>query len=103
MDYINAAIHISFLLIITYMICYFIVYVATVYDFAASGKGSILDNPYLAKFIVFVSTFIYYVLYFVVVFIQGTYNYVLRNKETSLLTFMIVLSIVICILYTKIY
>jgi hypothetical protein len=103
MDYINAAISISFLLIMTYMICYFIVYIATVYDFAAKGKGSILDNPYLAKLMIFISTAIYYIIYYVFVSIQGTYNYVLRNKETSLLTFMIVLSIIICILYTKIY
>jgi len=85
------------------MISYFIVYVATVYDIAAKGKGSVLDNPYLAKFLIFISTAIYYIIYYVYVALQGTFNYVVRNVHTAFLVFLIILSVTVCILYTKIY
>ena len=103
MDYINAIINMSLLLIITYMISYFIVYVATVYDIAVKGKGSVLDNPYLAKFMLLLSTAIYYIIYYVYAALHGIFNYVVRNAHTSFLVFLIVLSLTLSILYTKIY
>lgn len=103
MNYVNAIINVSLLLIITYMISYFIVYVATVYDVAVKGKGSVLDNPYLAKFLLGITTAIYYILYYLYVAIQGSINYTMRNAQTALLIFLVILSLTLCILYTKIY
>lgn len=105
MDTINTIVNISMLLLVTYIICYFIVYVTTVYDLAAKGKGSILDNPYLAKFLGFLSTFLYYVIYGIFVALEGMRIFILKNisGRNAFLLFLILLSLTLSILFTKIY
>ena len=105
MDTINGAINISILLIVTYFICYFIVYVANVYDLAAKGRGSVLDNPYLAKFLSLLSSGLYYVMYYFFQGMEGTRIFILNNISfrNGVLSFMVLLSLILCMLYIKIY
>jgi hypothetical protein len=105
MDTVNTVVNISLLLLVTYIICYFIVFVTTLYDLAARGKGSLLDNPYLAKLFGFLSTFMYYVIYSSFVALEGMRIFILKNVSfrNAFLFFLILLSLVLSILYTKIY
>jgi len=108
MNYFNTSTNIIILLLFAYVISYIILYLATIYNLSASGKGSILDNPYLLKFMTMITTIIYYTFYAVQqlgikMYIVG-YNIWLTNDFHSMVLLGIfLLSMAIAILYMKLY
>ena len=105
MDTINGVLNISIVLIVTYMICYAIVYAVKVYDLAVKGRGSVLDNPFLAKIVFLMSTLLYYMTYGLYSFLEGSRIFILQNVSipNAILILLILLALIICILYMKVY
>jgi hypothetical protein len=104
MNYVNTSSNILILLLATYVVSYIIIYLATIYDLSARGKGSILDNPYLLKFMTMVSAVIYYTIYLLYQLSIKAYVFLYDiDIHSAILLGVILLSITITILYMKIY
>ena len=107
MNYVNTTLNITIVLLCTYVVSYIIVYLATVYDMAAKGRGSILDNVYIAKFLWLISAILYYLSYYTLLLFKNIWLYATFNNsrsfQTILLILLLLLSITILSLYMKLY
>ncbi len=76
-----------------------------IYDRAATGRGSILDNPYLAKLVYLITIILYYIIHFLYLSFMNVRLFILRNinLHMAILFTMVFLSVTLCVLYTKIY